>query len=207
MSFPRPSLRALERSLAAIACGSLGFCLWVWLDAGFYQRMQGMRLDRLIAGLHAGTRTGSRAGIARATRSEVEATGLVGRIEIPRLGVHAIVAEGTDPRTLRRSVGHVAGTALPGEPGNTALAGHRDSFFVHLKDLRLGDRVRVTTPDGVFEYRVDSRSVVEPDQTEVLASSGEPTLTLITCFPFGYVGAAPERFIVRASQVAAKGDR
>jgi sortase A len=95
-------------------------------------------------------------------------------------------------------VGHVAGTAIPGERGNVVLAGHRDSFFSDLKNIRPGDSVRIRTLDGTFEYRVDSRQVVGAAQTGILSPTATPTLTLITCFPFHYLGPAPDRFIVRA---------
>jgi sortase A len=124
--------------------------------------------------------------------------GLVGRLEIPSLGLSAIIAEGADGRTLGRAVGHLPETALPGASGNTVLAGHRDTFFRSLGGVRLGDTIRVTTPEGRFEYQVDEVSIVDPDDVGVLAPSATPTLTLITCFPFHYIGPAPRRFIVRA---------
>jgi sortase A len=129
------------------------------------------------------------------------ADGLVGRIEIPRLGVSAVVVEGVDKTTLRRAVGHIPGTALPGEPGNAGLAGHRDTFFRPLKDLRIKDQIRFSTLKGNFDYEVESLRVVAPDNVGVLASSGENVLTLVTCYPFYYVGPAPKRWIVRAKQV------
>ncbi len=191
-------MRWLERSLSVVAVLSLGYYAWARLDSGLYQAAQGARLDAILREAFGGSVRPSEAGSAAATRAETQESGLIGRIEIPRLGVSAIVAEGTDPRTLRRAVGHVPTTALPGEAGNVVLAAHRDSYFSRLGDVRLGDRLRMTTPDGVFEYRVDSRGVVGPEHTEVLSPSDTPTLTLITCFPFQYVGAAPERYIVRA---------
>jgi sortase A len=198
-------MRFIERTLIVTALMCLGFCAWAWVDSGLYQMVQGRRLDGLLGRAAGESRDAGAAAIAVATRAEVARSGLVGRIEIPRLGLQAIVAEGIDPRTLRRAVGHVTSTPLPGEPGNVALAGHRDSFFSRLRNVRLGDRVRMTTPEGVIEYRVESKGVVGPERTEVLRSSGAPTLTLITCFPFRYVGAAPERFVVRARQVAGPG--
>jgi sortase A len=177
----------------------LGFFTWAKLDSGFYQYLQARHLDAILPKrLNAWLRP---PGPAAATRVEMEGSGLIGRIEIPRLDISAIVAEGTSDTVLRRSVGHLPGTALPGEPGNVALAGHRDSFFSSLGGVRPGDRIRITTPDGVFDYRVESKSVVAPDRTEVLSPTSSPTLTLITCFPFRYVGPAPERFIVRARQL------
>ena len=127
------------------------------------------------------------------------ATGaVVGRVEIPRVGVSALVREGDDTKTLRGAVGHVPGTAFPGDQGNAALAGHRDTFFRGLKDIRKGDHILLSTPAGDARYVVRSTSVVEPTDVSVLAPTPESTLTLVTCYPFNYIGAAPRRFIVRA---------
>jgi sortase A len=117
---------------------------------------------------------------------------------VPRLGLSAIVREGVDEATLRRAVGHVPQTARPGEAGNAALAAHRDTFFRPLKHIRKGDRIKVTTPDGAHEYRVTETRVVAPDDVSVLAPTMNPTLTLVTCYPFNFVGTAPKRFVVRA---------
>jgi len=174
------------------------FCLGVWAweqgDSYVYQLLQGRRLEALFGRSHARRHEGP--GSARAGgRGE-----LIGRIEIARLGLSAIIVEGVDARTLRRAVGHVPATALPGDPGNVVLAGHRDTFFRRLKDVRPGDRVRITTPDDVVEYDVESTRIVGPAQTDILAPTPGPSLTLITCYPFHYVGPAPDRFIVRARQ-------
>ncbi|HEY7216020.1 MAG TPA: class D sortase, partial [Thermoanaerobaculia bacterium] len=135
--------------------------------------------------------------VSQPRRPKVEGT-LVGRIEIPRVGVSAIVLEGITNKTLRRGVGHIPETSLPGAEGNAGLAGHRDSFFRALKDIRENDLITVKTLDGTFEYRVEWTQIVQPEDTQVLAATGEPVLTLVTCYPFYYVGSAPERFIVRA---------
>ena len=119
--------------------------------------------------------------------------GLIGRIEIPRLLLSVVVVEGIGRTTLRRAVGHIPGTALPGQPGNVGLAGHRDTFFRPLKDLRIKDEIQFSTLRGDFKYEVESLRVVEPDNVGVLASSGENVLTLVTCYPFYYVGPAPKR--------------
>lgn len=136
------------------------------------------------------------------------ATGaLVGRIDIPRLGLSAMVREGDDVGTLRHAVGHIPETALPGQPGNAGLAGHRDTFFRALKNVRAGDRIRVTTPRGPVEYIVDGTKVVDPDDVSVLNPTPNQTLTLVTCYPFYYIGSAPRRFIVRAQLAAASRER
>jgi sortase A len=125
----------------------------------------------------------------------------LGRIEIPRLGVAAIVEEGADQGTLARAVGLVPGSARPGEPGNMVLAGHRDTFFRPLRRIKVNDRIRMIVPPHTYEYRVQSLRVVTPEETSVLDSNGVEELTLVTCYPFRFVGPAPERFIVSATRV------
>ena len=123
-----------------------------------------------------------------------------GILKIPRLHLLQAVVEGADDAQLRLAPGHVTGTALPGEGSNTAIAGHRDSFFRPLKDIRIGDEIVVSTPAREILYRVTGTEIVDPSDTRVLRASHEETLTLITCYPFYYVGAAPKRFIVHASR-------
>jgi sortase A len=126
---------------------------------------------------------------------------VIGEMEIPRLELKVIVVQGESPKVLRRAVGHLPETVLPGESGNVALAGHRDSFFRPLRSIQLGDAITIKTPDAEFEYQVESTEVVSPSDVQVLQPSRENTLTLVTCFPFYYVGSAPKRFIVRARQI------
>ena len=106
--------------------------------------------------------------------------------------------EGDDDATLRRAVGHLPGSALPWDAGNTVMAGHRDTFFRPLKDLRDGDTIRLVTTHGTFEYQVQSTEIVAPDDVAVLAPTATRSLTLITCYPFVYVGHAPQRFVIHA---------
>ena len=145
---------------------------------------------------------------SRAALSPAESPGsrwTSGRIEIARLGIDAEIREGDDAATLRLSVGHIPGTAVPGDHGNVALAAHRYSHFRGLRNVRCGDEIEVTTPAGEFRYEVDSIRVVEISQVEVLKPTPDPTLTLVTCFPFDYVGDAPQRLIVRAHRVEPPG--
>jgi sortase A len=125
----------------------------------------------------------------------------VGKINIPSVGLAAVVLEGDDAPTLRLGVGHIPGTAIPGTSGNVGLAGHRDTFFRPLRKIKVGDEIQFSTKAGTFVYRVASLRVVVPDAIEVLDSTKRPTLTLVTCYPFHYIGAAPKRFIVRAEMV------
>jgi sortase A len=126
---------------------------------------------------------------------------VIGEIAVARLGLKAIVVQGDSPRILRRAVGHISETALPGEFGNVALAAHRDTFFHPLRDIRQGDIVTLNMPGQQFRYEVDSTRVVSPRESDVLQPSTGRELTLITCFPFGYVGAAPNRFVVHAREI------
>jgi sortase A len=119
-------------------------------------------------------------------------------LEIPRLALTVPVLEGTDELTLNRGVGHVEGTALPGERGNVGIAGHRDGFFRVLKDVTSGDTITLVTLGETLGYTVEEIRVVEPEEVEVLAPTGAPVLTLVTCYPFYYVGNAPQRYVVRA---------
>jgi sortase A len=126
----------------------------------------------------------------------------IGRIEIPRIGISVIVLEGDDQRTLRRGAGHIPGTALPGKEGNVAIAAHRNTFFRPLRNIRKNDVILLSSVESTSLYRVESTEVVEPTHAEVLDNTDKPTLTLITCYPFFYVGAAPNRFIVRARRIS-----
>lgn len=141
---------------------------------------------------------------SRASRDANDVTSdsdLLGRIEIPRIGLSTIVLAGDDDATLGRAVGWVSGTAPPGEGGNTALAGHRDTHFRPLQEIRIDDRIRLVVPPHTYEYRVESVRVVPPTEVSVLDSNGTEELTLVTCYPFRWVGPAPDRFIVKAKRI------
>jgi sortase A len=122
----------------------------------------------------------------------------VGVLRVPSLKIEVPVFDGTDDTTLDRGVGRIIGTARVGTPGNTALAGHRDGFFRPLKDISVGANLELVTPDSTIHYKVEKTEVVTPDDVSVLADQGSPALTLVTCFPFYFVGSAPQRFIVQA---------
>jgi sortase A len=128
----------------------------------------------------------------------------IGRIEIPRVKVSGIVREGADDHILALGVGHVTGTALPGTSGNSAFAAHRDKEFRGLRQIRNGDEILVETSNGEFRYVVDSLRVVLPTEVSVLNPTSEPTITLITCYPFDYPGEAPERLIVKGHRVTSE---
>ncbi len=186
-------VRWLERLLLVIAVACLGYYAFASAETLLYQAYEERELDAILA-------SSNRPDVVPATRTNrvLRRGQTVGRIEIPRLGVSAIIKAGTDARTLQLAVGHIPGTSLPGEPGNVGLAGHRDTFFRRLRMIAPDDEIKVTTPEGVFSYRVARTDVVEPDDVWVLEPTDYSALTLVTCYPFTYVGSAPQRFIVRA---------
>ena len=191
---PLQARRWLARGLFLLGAGFLLAWLCMALEGPVFRASLGWRLDRFTGPAHAHALVDD----AIATRQEAAASGLIGRIEIPRVGLSALVLEGTAGRTLFRGVGHVASSAFPGERGNVALAGHRDTHFRPLKDVAPGDLITLRTPDGDFVYQIVSTRVVDPDRGDLLAATSRPELTLVTCYPFYWVGPAPRRFVVRA---------
>lgn len=127
---------------------------------------------------------------------------LVGRLVIPRLHLGEIVREGDGEGTLSLALGHIPGTALPGQGGNVGVAGHRDTLFRGLHSIGKNDRIQFQTLAGSYDYRVESIEIVKPGDVGVLAPGLHPQLTLVTCYPFRYIGPAPDRFIVKARQVS-----
>ena len=125
----------------------------------------------------------------------------IGRLEIPRLGLSVMVFQGIEESALLAGAGHVPGTPPPGGDGNVVIAAHRDTYFRKLAGILPRDRIRVVTLRGTYEYVVDSSETVDPDATQVMESRDRDELTLITCYPFYFVGSAPKRFVVHASAV------
>jgi sortase A len=123
-------------------------------------------------------------------------------LRVPKLGIEVPVFDGTDEPVLNRGVGRIAGTAQPGAPGNIGIAGHRDGFFRALKDIAVGDWVTLETGAGISDYAVEGITIVDPTDVSVLAPTANPSITLVTCYPFYFVGDAPQRYIVRCSLTA-----
>lgn len=196
-------VRWIERGLVIVAATCLLWAGATALSAIAYQVEHKVSLERRD---HSFDRPEAERG-ASGVETPVEAGASIGRLEIPRLGLSVVVAEGDDENTLRVAVGHLPDTPLPWQEGNTALAGHRDTFFRPLRSVQPGDEVRFATRHGTFRYRVTRHTVVEPDDLWVLDASPAAALTLITCYPFDYVGPAPRRFIVHAERMANVIDR
>ncbi len=184
------------------------YLAYVALDRWAYDRRQTGRLRELAqlaaTPVHAAS-LATEAPAAASYQRPLQDGALIGRLEIPGVGMSVIVAAGTDELTLRRGVGHIDGTALPGETGNIGLAGHRDTVFRGLREVRPADRILLVTAGGTFEYAVESLRTVAPERSDVLRASAHPTLTLVTCYPFDFIGPAPLRFIVRAREVSRSG--
>jgi sortase A len=200
MSTIRRLARRASVVFLAAGCLVLGYAGYVVIDARIYQARELARLR--IA------RQDVTDAVPSATEAAVPVVGLsppdgeaLGQIEIKRLGLSVLVAQGESESILQHAVGHLPRTALPGFEGNVVLAGHRDTFFRPLKDIRNGDRITIATARRDFVYVVESTSVVKPTDVYVLRATGGHTLTLITCFPFYYVGSAPNRFIVFAREL------
>jgi sortase A len=213
VSVPSESIRYFlgwfRAALLVIAVGALGYSGFVLADTWLYQKQAGIQFNqRLNPALLNPTLlnpTVLNPAMMQPRRpngpSEKETSGLVGRMEIPRLGISVIVAEGTSEATLRRAAGHIAGTKLPGRSGNVGIAGHRDTLFRPLRNVQQGDLITLTTLQGAFHYVVLSTQIVARSDVGVLNSDGREILTLVTCHPFYFVGPAPDRFIVRAERI------
>jgi sortase A len=171
---------------------ALGYAGYAALDQHWYQEVETSKFE-----------TASPISEPRAIEAARIADGdVIGEIEVPRIGLKAIVVQGDSARLLRRAVGHLPETALPGDPGNVALAGHRDGLFRPLRNVRAGDSITLRTADREFQYQVEWAAVVPPTAVRVVQPTSESALTLVTCFPFYFIGAAPERFVVRARRIA-----
>ena len=189
----RRMLQWAERIFWFVAVLSLGIYALAYAERTGFQKYEQWSFQRALA---RGPKQAPRAS------ARLRPGALIGRIAIPRLGLDEMVVESTTDECLRRAVGHIEGTALPAATGNVGLAGHRDTFFRALRRIRPHDVIEIGTLEGAFRYSVESTSVVDPDDTEALAASTEPTLTLVTCYPFHYIGTAPRRCIVRARRIS-----
>lgn len=167
----------------------LGFAAWSEIAARMHQVDQSRRFEESL----------KEPGTQSRPLEALPSTGTtLGRLRIRRIGLDVIVEEGDDELTLKHAVGHIRGTALPGQHGNAALAGHRDTFFRPLSGIRPDDEITFQSIEGTKRYKVESTRIVVPEDLTVLGGSFGDVLTLVTCYPFRYVGPAPMRFIIRA---------
>jgi sortase A len=188
-SRPNNVTRWIGNVLLIAGAIAVGVSLVSWLSLTIWQSWQNRQFDQ--------SRT-----TAPQTQPQIANGSIVGRLAISRVHVRAMVREGDSDRTLSLALGHIPGTAFPGQQGNVGIAGHRDTLFRGLKNIAPGDEITFETPRASYVYRVKTTQIVKPEHTEVLKSGPDRELTLVTCFPFEYVGAAPDRFIVKARLVS-----
>jgi sortase A len=184
----RSLLRWTQRAMFVSAAAVLSYCAYRYWDAWMFQKTAGQQLD-----LPAPPK-------ASAPPSPLQTGALIGRLSVSRLGLAVVIIEGVDKESLHRAAGHIPGTALPGQPGNSAISAHRDTFFRPLRNVRLGDIIDISTQGSEFHYRVVSTKIVAPSDVSVLAAGPGEVMTLVTCYPFYFIGPAPKRFIVRAER-------
>ncbi len=188
----------INRGLIALGLACLTYYSIVTVHTWRYQRAAKSMVEEMVS---IERPPAVREHVANNSRPP-DAGDIIGRVDIPRLRLSAAVAEGDDDKTLRKAVGHLPDTPLPWDRrGNVALAAHRDGLFRPLERIRLNDDIRVVTSRGEFHYRVTKTHIVNPDAVWVIAPTATPTITLITCYPFSFVGNAPQRFIVQAELV------
>jgi sortase A len=189
-------LKWSQRVLLSVAFLSLGYCGFVTFDAWKFQRVELREFNRSVSV--------APPVVSMRDPGPPVADALLGRIEVGRIGLSAMVVEGTTTSALRRAAGHIESTGMPGVPGNIGIAAHRDTFFRPLRNIRKNDIITITTMRAEYSYRVLSTKVVDPSVISVLDSTEDEILTLVTCYPFYFVGSAPQRFVVRAERISAK---
>jgi sortase A len=201
---PRPlhTLVWIERALLFTGIALAVWSALVVAEARFFQTLPVPPTPRAIAQLPGEDPSADAAPHAR-TRSAIQTGDWVARIEAPSVDLSATVLEGSDDATLGRAAGHIEDTAWPGQAGNVGIAAHRDTIFRPVRNLKVGDSLLITTTDRVFDYRITSTLIVNPEDVYVLDPTEQPTLTLVTCYPFNFIGHAPQRFIVKAALAGA----
>jgi sortase A len=195
-------MKAWSNVFAVVSLLALGYCCFLFLNGYFYQTREARRFtrERRVEPQSAEAVVPS-APPKTKERPYPDKGSAVALLAIPRLGLSTVVVEGADERDLKLGPGHIPGTSLPGDGGNIGVAGHRDTFFRPLRLIRRSDAIKMTTHEQQHHYKVVLTKIVTPDDVQVLYPIGQETLTLVTCYPFDFVGPAPKRFIVRADCV------
>jgi LPXTG-site transpeptidase (sortase) family protein len=199
----RPVLLWLERGLLMVGVALAAWCAAILVEARFHNTVpvtEQLTVTQTVIPVLPGESgdSTSRAGVPQPA---LAAGTLLGRLTAPSVHMAANILEGSDDGTLSRGAGHIEDTPLPGQPGNIGIAGHRDTVFRPLRNIKVGDPLELTTPERVYRYRISKTSIVGPDDVYVLDATNQPTLTLVTCYPFEFVGHAPRRFIVQATLI------
>ena len=187
-----------ERMLLCLGAATAAWCAAAWLDMQYTERLavpSSIAAPELLGDAAAASPRGT------SGRMGIPAGTVVARLDAPAVKLSTAVLEGSDDETLNRGAGHIEDTAFPGDGGNIGIAGHRDTIFRPVRRMRVGDELRLSTGDHVYRYRISRMLIVGPDDVYVLNPTREPTLTLVTCYPFDFIGHAPKRYIVQASLV------
>ena len=194
----RSALWWIERGLMTAGGGLALYCAAILVEARFHQTAPILQPPLTVTQ----TMLPGDSGDAKASTVPVPAAGtMLGRLEAPSVKLSTTVLEGSDDATLSRGSGHIEDTPFPGQPGNVGVAGHRDTTFRALRHIHIGDALEFKTADRLYRYRISKTMIVGPDDVYVLDPTATPALTLVTCYPFEFVGHAPRRFIVRAELV------
>ena len=184
-------LRWLERVLLATGVALSIWCGAVLLDAHFVSKMP-------VPDLRKAEAVPSEGVVVTLPRVAPVTGSWVARLDAPSVRLSATVLEGSDDGTLARAAGHIEDTAFPGQPGNVGIAGHRDTTFRAVRNLHVGDPLELTTSDFIYRYSITKAFIVEPEDVYVLDPGDRPMLTLVTCYPFTFIGHAPHRYILQA---------
>jgi sortase A len=191
-------LRWTERGLIATGVGLGLWCAMVLVEARFHQTapiQQPLIVTQTVL-------PGDRGDATASTPPVPDAGTMLGRLTAPSVKLSTVVLQGSDDGTLSRGSGHIEDTPFPGQPGNVGIAGHRDTTFRALRNIHIGDPLEYRTADRLYRYRISKTMIVGPDDVYVLDPTPQPALTLVTCYPFEFVGHAPRRFIVRAELIS-----
>ncbi len=184
--------------LLCVGAATAAWCAAAWLETQYTQRLA---VPSSLAARRLPGDAGARSPRGTSGRMGIELGTVIARLDAPAVQLSTAVLEGSDDAILNRGAGHIEDTALPGERGNIAIAGHRDTIFRPVRRMRAGDVLNLSTSDRVYHYRISNTLIVGPDDVYVLNPTRQPTLTLVTCYPFDFIGHAPKRFIVQAQLI------
>jgi sortase A len=191
-------LRWIERGLLTVGVVLGAWCAAVLVEARFHQTVPvaaPLKVTQTVVPVLPGD--GGSAPHAAAPSAPAVGS-VIAKLEAPSVQMTTTVLEGSDDATLSRGAGHIEDTPFPGQPGNIGIAGHRDTVFRPLRRIKVGDPLQITTADRTYQYRISKTVIVGPDDVYVLDPTPRPTVTLVTCYPFDFIGHAPKRFIVQA---------
>jgi sortase A len=205
-------IQPVERILLCIGCLLLGVAMAAQIDRAIWlnTEMRGFRAAERADLASRPFRNDVNFGLRSDTRNfthqkgKAEVPSVLAILRIPRSHLQVPVLEGTGGLSLNRGVGHISGTPRPGQQGNIGIAGHRDGFFRLLRFVGIGDFIELESPGRILTYRVNQLRIVNPGDVEVLSPREVSSVTLITCYPFNFIGSAPRRYVVEAVLIAAR---